>query len=151
MTLKYLLSTLILLFNLVLLSAQPEELNGLWEGTLSQDEGGYAPLYKFSLYLEVRENYVNGRSFVSVLSGDINNEMEVMALWRKGDILFFRENRVLKSNKPDLLEWCYKSGELRLIRTLDGEWRLEGPWWGESLVGTCVPGFIRLKKAVPKA
>ena len=133
------------------LPAQPAELEGTWEGILTQNSGGYASEYHFGLILTIKKGYVDGRSFVFLETGEVSNEMELMGLWKTGDVLYFRENRILKSNKPEFLEWCYKSGELRLVREIDGKWRLEGPWWGESASGVCIPGFVRLTKVVPRA
>ncbi len=134
-----------------LLWSQPSELEGTWEGILTQNSGGYASEYRFGLILTVKKGYVDGRSFVFLETGEVSNEMDLMGIWKKGDVLYFQENRILKSNKPDFLEWCYKSGELRLVREIDGNWKLEGPWWGESASGVCIPGFVRLTKVVPRA
>lgn len=139
----------IMLFMPLLALSQPADLSGTWRGKLSQNSGGYASDYDFALFLEVKSGYIDGRSFVA--HGDVSGEMELIGMWKTGDVLYFREHKVLKSIKPDLLEWCYKTAELRLVKTPDGNLRLEGPWWGESVSGICIPGYIRLEKVVPRA
>lgn len=129
--------------------SQPADLSGTWRGKLTQNAGGYASDYEFALFLEVKKGYIDGRSFVS--HNDVSGEMELIGMWKSGDVLYFREHKVLKSLKPELLEWCYKTAELRLVKGIDGNLRLEGPWWGESASGICIPGYIRLEKVVPRA
>lgn len=140
---------LLLLFPLSLLTAQPREMAGVWKGVLTQDAGGYAAQYVFALELEKDTNCLVGKSVVQ--EKDIRGEMELIGLWDdEKNVLTIREFRVLQSLKPDQLEWCYKTAELRLYRSINGNWRLEGPWTGVSPAGGCIPGWIRLEKVVPR-
>jgi hypothetical protein len=128
----------------------PKELAGTWVGTLTQNTGGYASSYYFELKIEVKDKHVEGTTFVS-LGNEIMGEFAYIGVWQRGKKLFIKENRLLKSQKPEELDWCYKTIELQLFQHRSGEWRLEGAWRGESLSGICVPGYVRLQKTVPRA
>ena len=128
----------------------PKELAGTWVGTLSQNAGGYASNYYFEIEIIVKDKHVEGTSFVS-LGDDIKGEFAFIGVWQRGNKLYLKENKVVKSQKPEELDWCYKTIELQLLQHRSGEWRLEGAWRGESLSGICVPGFVRLQKSVPRA
>ncbi|MGB3545797.1 MAG: hypothetical protein WBA17_02420 [Saprospiraceae bacterium] len=132
------------------LTAQPEVLSGTWRGTLTQDDGGFAPSFDFGLELEVKTSYIDGYSFVSV--GDIGGEMDLIAYWNEAtQSIDVREEKIRKSVKPTSLEWCYKTMRLRLTYTGGGKFMLEGPWEGVSAAGVCIPGYVRLYKSVPRA
>ncbi len=132
------------------LAAQPEVLNGTWRGTLTQDDGGFAPSFDFGLVLEAKKGFIDGYSFVSV--DDIGGEMDLIAYWNDAtQSIDVREEKIRKSVKPTSLEWCYKKMRLRLTYTGNGKFMLEGPWEGVSAAGVCIPGYVRLYKSVPRA
>lgn len=128
----------------------PKELEGTWVGTLTQNAGGFASTYYFEVKIEVKDKFVEGTTFVS-LGDQIKGEFAFIGVWQRGKKLFLKENRVLKSEKPEELDWCYKTIELQLFQHRSGDWRLEGAWRGESLSGICVPGYVRLQKTIPRA
>lgn len=130
------------------LYAQLAIFTGQWTGKLTQNAGGYRTDYYFELNLQLNGREVSGRSFVSV--DGIYAEMELIGFIAEGDVLHFEEQRLIRAKKPKELEWCYKSGQLKLVRRSDAIY-LEGPWQGVAANGPCVPGWIVLKKQLPKA
>jgi|AATN01.1.fsa_nt_gi hypothetical protein len=122
--------------------------SGQWVGRLTQKSGGYRTDYYFEINLQISGNQVTGRSYVSV--DNIYAEMELVGFIAEGDVLHFQEERLVRAQKPKELEWCYKSGQLKLVRRSDAIY-LEGPWQGVADSGPCIPGWIVLKKQVPKA
>ena len=73
---------IILLF-LCYSSSGQGNLNGLWSGKITQEEGGFAPDYTFEIYITQDGNKIKGRSYVYVdeiyasfdILGEVNNEI----------------------------------------------------------------------------
>jgi len=125
----------------------PAIIAGTWKGVLTQDRGGYKPEYDFQLKLSVQDGHIVGSSYVSVNS--------IYANWKlqgalKDDVLYFRETTLGPHTQMDELYWCLKEGKLHL-KMIDYQWVLYGSWSGNSDLGACVPGKIRLIKVVPQA
>lgn len=137
----------ILLWGAPLLAAAQHDFSGVWKGTLTQDPGGFAPVYDFELYLRQDGHKVSGRSFVAI--GDIHAVMDLQGEVI-GNTLHFKETNIVQHWKREDMEWCYKQAGL----TLSGQGkqtRLEGPWRGNTGFSDCIPGKIYLKKAPPRA
>ena len=130
------------------LTAQPTIFSGNWEGKLTQNEGGYRQEYSFTLQVELQGKDLKGTSFVRV--EEIFAEMDWIGFIADGNVLHFKEERLRRANKPRELEWCYKSAQLKLVRRSDALY-LEGPWQGTSETGVCIPGWIVIRKQIPKA
>lgn len=130
------------------LLAQHAVFVGKWEGKLTQNEGGYRQEYSFVLQVESRGDVLRGTSFVRVEA--IFAEMDWVGFVADGNVLHFREERLRRAHKPRELEWCYKSSQLKLVRRPDALY-LEGPWQGTSETGICIPGWIVIRKQIPKA
>lgn len=127
--------------------AQPT-LPGRWTGKLSQEDGGFSDEYEFEVYIQSSEitTAYAGRTYVEV--PDVLGVMSFSAKQR-GKVLYLEEQELLYSRKPPDMSWCFKSMQLRLIKRR-GEWYLEGPWQGQSKYGSCLPGWVSLKKEIPK-
>ena len=130
------------------LMAQQAMFVGRWEGKLTQNEGGYRQEYSFMLQIESHGSSLQGTSFVRV--DEIFAEMDWVGFLADGNVLHIKEERLRRANKPRELEWCYKSSQLKLIRRSDALY-LEGPWQGTSETGVCIPGWIVIRKQIPKA
>lgn len=128
--------------------AQHAIFTGRWEGKLTQNEGGYRQEYSFVLQVESQGSGFLGTSFVRV--EDIFAEMDWIGFVADGNVLHIKEERLRRANKPRQLEWCYKSAQLKLVRRSDAFY-LEGPWQGTSETGLCIPGWIVVRKQIPKA
>ncbi|MCB9080393.1 MAG: hypothetical protein H6555_01650 [Lewinellaceae bacterium] len=127
-------------------SSAAERWSGTWTGYLTQEEGGYKPKYFFELKLRYDGQLVIGTSYVSI--DDIYAEYEIFGEI-KGDVLSFKEIKMVRYTRLDGLEWCLKWGTLRL-KQKGSLFILEGVWGGKSISGPCVPGKLFLQKEVPR-
>ncbi len=123
-------------------------LEGKWQGTLTQEEGGYQKNYHFTLEIHQNGRLINGRSQVSI--NQLFAEMKIKGQLIKPGVFEFSEIQILNMAKEAGMDWCYKHGFMRLERIGD-HWRLAGEWSGFSEFGACVPGKIFLRKQRPKA
>lgn len=128
------------------LSAQ-SNISGSWKGSITQNEGGYRTDYSFEMYFQQKGKKITGRSYVYV--DNIYAEMELTGQWIDANQIQFSESKVTRAKKVDNMDWCIKSGTLKLIKT-DNKWRLEGNWSGVSSYGVCIPGKIFLHKVIPR-
>ncbi|MEL6142748.1 MAG: hypothetical protein AAFU67_14150, partial [Bacteroidota bacterium] len=115
-----------------------------WTGVLTQDQGGYAEEYFFNLQLRKDSDQLVGSARVGV--GDIKAEMSLRATQKPDGSWRFEENKILRAQAPEHLEWCLKIYVLKLSYDDKNQLILTGPWWGFSPNNTCVPGKIRLKR-----
>ncbi len=145
---------LLLLFNFPFFTqaqspGSAKQLAGYWSGELTQNAGGYAAKYFFSLQLRQSGDQLTG--IASVTLGDIQAEMQLTARQLSNGSWRFAEQVLLRSKQPEEIEWCLKTYDLRLVKGEDGNWYLKGPWWGNSPSGPCVPGNIILSRPGPRA
>lgn len=123
-------------------------LNGLWSGKITQEEGGFAPDYTFEIYITQDGNKIKGRSYVYVdeiyasfdILGEVNNEI----------YLSLRDNEILDNKVNDGMEWCLKKYQL-VFKIKKGISSLEGFWQGKTSFSNCIPGKVFLKKQAPRA
>lgn len=143
-------SSVLLVFFLFLtlgLAGQTIPLSGMWQGNLTQNEGGYRSDYDFEVYFKAGTNELSGRTYVR--TPGIYGEMSFTGQ-RFGAVYHLKELELVYSRKPGELAWCYKTMQLRLVKR-GNDWYLEGPWQGVSEFGACIPGWIVLKRVVPQA
>ena len=126
---------------------QAPNLKGMWTGRLTQNEGGYRTDYAFEVYFQQSGPLLKGRTYVS--TSGIYGEMTFTGQ-KLGSVLHLQEHELTYSRKPVDLAWCFKSIQLQMVQR-GNEWYLEGPWQGKSEFGTCIPGWIVLKRVVPRA
>lgn len=129
------------------LGIDPVVLNGKWTGVLTQDRGGFVPEYHFEMTLRQKDGQFTGSSYVSV--------RKIFARWSlqadfKDGVLHFRETELGRHSQLEDLYWCLKEGKLYL-KQVNNRWVLYGSWSGNSDLGPCVPGKIRLEKEIPQA
>ena len=137
----------IALFFLPLLATAQKSFTGVWKGSLTQDPGGFAPVYEFELYLKQKGSKVTGRSYVAV--GSIYAVMDLEGVV-EGNTVHWAETNIVNNWKREDMEWCYKKADLTL--SVQGKQiKLEGPWTGHTGSSECIPGKIYLKKEVPRA
>ncbi|PPK86298.1 hypothetical protein CLV84_3221 [Neolewinella xylanilytica] len=143
--LRTLLPALLSLFLTTALQAQFEpDLSGIWTGTLYQNEGGIAD--RFDLYFDLEQigPVVKGKAYVQL--GDLHAEMRLSGYQTGSGSWRITESEILRNNKAGLeVSWCMKDYELRLAYR-DGNLVLNGPWWGSSEYGRCIPGSITLRR-----
>ncbi len=139
---------LIVLLSALSLCLPAQNLSGTWEGTITQDEGGYRTDYQIEVYLLQKNNKISGRSIVSV--DDIFAEMKISGDVHSGIFLQMHDTEIVEFSKIAGMEWCLK--QYQLIFKQSGEiQRLEGFWQGAVSFGSCVPGKVFLKRKVPRA
>lgn len=126
-----------------------DDISGVWVGTLSQNQGGYAEKYDFLLQLEQKGNQVIGRAKVG--AKEVQAEFLVTGTKQANGTWLFRETRLVVSQKPEYLEWCTKGYQLRLEYSAKGVLILTGPWWGTATSGPCIPGSIRVERKKDQA
>lgn len=122
--------------------------NGKWEGTLTQQEGGYKRNYDFHLEIKMEGNKIIGRSHVEV--DQVFAEMKIKGRILNNRTFEFSEVQVMDMQKRNGMDWCFKHCVLRLEK-IGSSWRLTGKWSGFSSYGPCTPGQIFLRKRRPKA
>ncbi len=129
----------------VLLTAQINaDISGVWTGTLYQNEGGIADRFELFFDIEQIGPAVKGKAYVQL--GDLYAEMHLSGYRNGAGSWRISETEILRSDKAGLqVSWCMKEYDLRLDYR-EGELVLNGPWWGNSEYGPCVPGSITLKR-----
>lgn len=134
------------LFILTTGNAQKPPWVGQWTGELTQEQGGYLDTYRFEIYIREKAGQYEGRTYVRApgVLGQLSFVGE-----KRGAILYIVEKELLLSRKPLDLSWCFKTMQLRMVQR-EGDWYLEGPWQGTSDYGVCIPGWLSLKRTVPK-
>lgn len=136
-----------LLFFFPLLASAQKDFSGVWKGTLTQEPGGFAPVYEFELYLRQDGNKVTGRSYVAI--GSIYAVMDLKGV-QEGNTVHLTETNIVNNWKREDMEWCYKKADLTMY--IQGKQvKLEGPWSGNTGHNDCIPGKIYLKRDVPRA
>jgi hypothetical protein len=122
-------------------------IEGQWVGQITQNNGGYLPNYSYELFFQIEDGRIHGRSYVRApgIEGVMRFTVE-----RRGEIFYLEEKELLESRKPKDLSWCFKKMQLRLVQRGDN-WYLEGPWQGQSEFGECIPGWLVLEPAKPRA
>ncbi len=118
------------------------DFSGLWQGEITQMEGGYKTSYDFELYLYQKGKNVWGRSYVKADS--LYAEMEIEGSIYNGEYLKFEEQRIVSYTIIPELEWCIKKGHL----ILKGK-KISGIWEGNTSFSDCIPGRIELKRIIP--
>lgn len=136
---------LILCLSTATVYAQTEtDLSGVWTGTLFQNEGGIAERFELYFDLEQIGPAIKGKAYVRL--GDLYAEMKLSGYRTGSGGWRITETEILRSDKAGLaVSWCMKQYELR-VDYREGNWVLNGPWWGSSEYGTCIPGTITLRR-----
>ncbi|MTB49856.1 hypothetical protein [Lewinella sp. W8] len=119
------------------------DISGVWTGELYQNAGGIAERFELSMSLRQTDIFMRGTAYVRL--DDIWAEMQLSGNQLPNGSWRLTETKILRSQKPDYLSWCMKHYELRVSFTGEGL-LLSGPWWGNSELGPCVPGSIKLRK-----
>ncbi|RME93737.1 MAG: hypothetical protein D6772_15600 [Bacteroidetes bacterium] len=120
---------------------------GQWVGQITQNDGGYLPNYSYELFFQVEDGRIYGRSYVR--APGVEGVMQ-FSVEKRGEVFYIQEEELLQSRKPQDLSWCFKTMQLRLVQR-GKRWYLEGPWQGQSEYGECIPGWLVLEPAVPRA
>ncbi|MEQ8703521.1 MAG: hypothetical protein RIC19_06360 [Phaeodactylibacter sp.] len=139
---------LLLLLSLPALTQAQYDFTGTWEGVLTQNTGGYAPEYEFTLYLQQEGNQITGRSYVKY--GNIFAEMKLTGQLVGDKAIHWEESAIIDNWKHENMEWCYKQATLFIVAQ-GKEDKLEGPWSGNTGQSDCIPGKIMLKRTSPRA
>ena len=123
--------------------------NGYWQGTITQEEGGYRSDYGMKLFLQIDEDgKVSGHSIVEV--DEIYAKMEVRGQLTGDFYLYLYEPHILKERTDPGMEWCLKKLNLIYKKEAGREW-LTGSWRGRTTFSNCIPGDVRLERYIPRA
>lgn len=139
---------LLLLLALPVLVQAQYDFTGTWTGVLTQNTGGYAPEYEFTLYLKQDGKQISGRSYVKF--GEIHAEMKLKGQLVGDKAIHWEESEIISHWKHENMEWCYKEATLFIVAQ-GKEDKLEGPWSGKTVDSDCIPGKIMLKRTSPRA
>ncbi|MEM6770529.1 MAG: hypothetical protein AAF597_08110 [Bacteroidota bacterium] len=121
----------------------PPDISGTWVGELYQDAGGIADKFEFSMQIQQIGRGIKGTTYVKL--GEIWAEMDFSGYLLPNGSWKILERGVVRSQKPVQLSWCMKRFILTLDYTATGL-ALNGPWYGDSEFGPCIPGSIRLRR-----
>ncbi len=139
------------------------DLNGLWEGEVSQLTWNGQPAFagatgKLHVEIEHIGNTVKGliacRAKFADNMGYLSYDKYFQGTWN-GDVLIYEDERIenyINTHKTMRhLETCLKEATLSFYRTT-GKFHLEGEWTGQGHVTgiDCVPGKIHLTKVNPE-
>lgn len=129
------MKSLIILFTCSLLAgfSFAQDLSGVWEGTLSQNEK--SKTFYYQIQIEGNGGIISGTSFSVDEESDIRAEFTLTGAW-DGNQLVLQEIDQIAPASP---KWCLKYMTLDL-KTENGV-SLSGPWKADG----CKPGRIELK------
>lgn len=147
---KYLI---FILLCFVFSAVEGQNLNGIWQGKLTQEPGGCFPEYFIELQIQTNNKEIDGVSydyydttqfvklnFSGVYSG--NSQKKIL----------ITEKKVIKERIPSDCTPCLKTYDLSYSKQ-NNEESLTGKWAGEDMgtIAGCPPGFIYLKKVKKSA
>ena len=119
------------------LSLADYPLTGTFKGAFTQPKGPYTD-YDTTFYLAQNGLVVTGISTIKTRGHDLWGDLEVEGRL-SGNVLFFRDVRLLDDNLPIYLAWCIKGGYF-VVDPRDGH--LHGP----AVAPMCEPGTIDLRR-----
>ncbi|MCW3078632.1 hypothetical protein [Segetibacter sp.] len=141
-----------LILSFTISSTNGQDLNGIWQGKLTQEPGGCFPEYYIELQIEANNRGINGFSY------DYYDTSQYVKLNFSGvyngsrSRIMISETKVVAEKIPEDCAPCLKTYDLTYSKRNNVE-TLEGKWVGEdmgTIVG-CPPGFIYLKKVASSA
>jgi hypothetical protein len=131
--------------------AEPLDVSGHWEGTITSDEGGgKRTIFEFQIDLNQKKEKITGISYVkySKENKDFFARMELVGKVKKNYVKFL-EKQILAQDSIPNTEWCLKM--IELTHKMEAATPvLEGLWEGFAGGSFCRPGRIRLQKKAPK-
>lgn len=130
-----------------LLPAQ-SNLDGLWRGTITQNEGGYRSEYDLEIWIYQKGDSIIGNSFVFVDS--IYAEMTIRGTIESELYIDIHDKEIIAHEELSGMEWCIKTYQL-LLKQIGSTLRLEGHWQGRTSFSNCIPGKVFLRKVTPRA
>lgn len=136
---------------MISLAAQsiPLDLDGTWEGILTQEEGGVRPEYDMRLNLKVIGNDLSG--YVEIRQrDDVYIKTEITGKVYQGFFLTLEDGLVLNQKELDNMSYCIKTYQLFVKRKKDNRY-LQGKWQGRVDGMDCVPGRIVLYRKTSRA
>lgn len=126
--------------------AERHPLAGTWEGTITQNRGGYRANYDLEFIFRVEGDSIRGTCYISV--EDIFVEMEIKGELLNDMFLKIQDVRILDSKIRSNMEWCMKEYQLIFKKK---EEKIDGFWQGNTSFGPCIPGKVHLKRYTGKA
>ena len=121
-------------------------LAGTWEGTITQNKGGYRAQYDLEFIFRIEGDSIYGTSYISV--EDIFVEMEIKGEILNDMFLKIEDVRIIDSKIRTNMEWCMKEYQLIFKKK---EEQIDGFWQGNTSFGPCIPGKVHLKRYTGKA
>ncbi len=130
--------------------AEPLNLTGLWEGTITQDETYYSRTFDVQLYLEDENGKIGGTSFIN--GNNIEAQIDLEGTCESGISLLLKDVEIKRNTVIEGadMEWCLKNYILSIKRE-KGQIIMEGHWNGKTSFDVCTPGKVYLKKGVDRA
>jgi hypothetical protein len=123
-------------------------IEGKWQGTITQEDGGFVPIYDIEMDLKRKGNKVSGVTKVKFQNHYAIMEFHGVYISKK--FIRFTETKILECTRLQEYQWCLKNGELLLTADENGL-ILEGNWQGLVSDGPCIPGKIKLTKKKERA
>jgi hypothetical protein len=149
---RYFITLFLIIYGMIGLFAQKKpttNLSGAWEGTVTQDQGGYKTEYRIQLYLKQVGEQVIGRSYVQV--DDIFAEMEITGQLHSGMFAMLHDVRIVNKKERAGMEWCSKTYQLIYSKIGANTEKLDGHWQGFTSFSKCIPGKLFLRRMRPRA
>ncbi len=144
---------LILICSFGCLALNGQNISGEWNGVMTQNAGGIAGQYYFSLHLKQEGTKITGFSKVELYEGDKRTMYARKSLIGEfdGKELVFKETQILEQKMTISTNLCLI--QAKLIFGFDkGALCLTGTWGGKTKNnGTCSPGKIKVCSTIPIA
>lgn len=122
-----------------------QDLNGHWEGYLSQTVNGQREQVHFELQLTQRGNHFSGAAMTAKDDSTTCTTL-IRSIWNEG-FLYYKDLKFIKIRGNILEEnWCLKECTFK-YEVSDGQAWLIGNWTGKTaLEERCQPGMIKLSR-----
>ncbi len=142
-----------LIFALFFFLANGQNISGEWNGIITQESGGIAGQYYFSLHLKQEGKLITGFSKVELYEGD----KQIMFARKSlegifdGKTLIFKEIDIIEQKMLMTTSLCLTQGKLNLVIDKSALC-LKGTWGGKTKEnGYCAPGEIKVCSIIPIA
>lgn len=144
---------LLLICSFGCLALNGQNIAGEWNGVMTQDEGGVAGQYYFSLHLKQEGNKITGFSKVELFKGEKRIMYARKALVGEfdGKKLLFKETKILEQQMVFSTNLCLIQAKLDFVFD-KGALCLKGTWGGKTEDNSaCSPGKIKVCSTIPIA
>jgi len=131
-----------------LVHCQNNNLTGVWEGTLTQEKGGYKSSYPITISLNDDGKEIKGT--FSTVTNELSAKIEINGSWINKKHLQLQDGKVIHHKEPKGVEWCTKIYKLQWAKLGDTS-TLIGTWSGTINGDSCIPGKLTVKRQKTRA